>query len=70
MGHAPWVNPTIAKDEYGMELHNNILEKSYDAVILAVVHSKFDELDIAKITKSNSIVYDVKGFLKILDERL
>ncbi|HHX71089.1 MAG TPA: nucleotide sugar dehydrogenase, partial [Gallicola sp.] len=36
---------------------------SYDAVILAVAHEKFNDLDIAKITNGNRVVYDVKGVL-------
>lgn len=70
--HDPWADPTITKQEYGIELHNNIPEGSYDAVILAVAHNKFNNLDIAKLTNGNKVVYDVKGFLnkEISDGRL
>ena len=62
--HDPWADPTIAKHEYGIELHNNIPKDEYDAVILAVAHDKFNDLDIAKITNGNRVVYDVKGVLE------
>lgn len=62
--HDPWADPAITKHEYGINLYNNIPEESYDAVILAVAHEKFNDLDIAKITNGNKVVYDVKGVLE------
>jgi UDP-N-acetyl-D-galactosamine dehydrogenase len=62
--HDPWADPAIAKHEYGIDLYNNIPEESYDAVILAVAHDKFNDLDISKITNGNKVVYDVKGVLE------
>lgn len=62
--HDPWADPAIAKHEYDIELHNNIPTDQYDAVILAVSHDKFNDLDIAKITSGNRVVYDVKGVLE------
>jgi UDP-N-acetyl-D-galactosamine dehydrogenase len=51
------------KDEYGINLLDEIKEK-YDGIILAVSHSKFLELDIRSLKKdSKSVVYDLKGFL-------
>ncbi|MGI6688297.1 MAG: UDP binding domain-containing protein [Christensenellales bacterium] len=51
----------LHKHEYGIELHSNIPEGKYDAIILAVAHDKFKSLDITKITNGNRVVYDVKG---------
>lgn len=70
--HDPWANPTIAKHEYGVELHNQLPEEEFDAVILAVAHDKFKELNIRKITNGNKVLYDVKGFLtgEVIDGRL
>ena len=62
--HDPWANPAIAKHEYGIELHNHIPEGiTYDAIILAVAHDEFKNLNLKKITNGNKVVYDVKGFL-------
>ena len=68
----PWANPAIAKHEYGVELHNELPEKHYDAVILAVAHDEFKNLDIAHISNGNSVVYDVKGILseEVIDGKL
>lgn len=61
--HDPWADPFIAKHEYGIDLHNNLSEESFDAIILAVAHDEFKKLDITKITNGNRVVYDVKGTL-------
>jgi UDP-N-acetyl-D-galactosamine dehydrogenase len=46
--------------------------RKYDAVILAVAHNEFKNLDLSDFTKANSVVFDVKGFLneKDVDGRL
>lgn len=56
-----------AKREYGIELHNNHTTSKYDAVILAIAHKKFNNLDIANLINGKKIVYDVKGFLSKKD---
>ena len=68
----PWADPAIARHEYGIELHNELPVKHYDAVILAVAHNEFKELDIAHISNGNSVVYDVKGILseEVIDGKL
>jgi UDP-N-acetyl-D-galactosamine dehydrogenase len=70
--HDPWADPAIAQHEYGIELHSNIPEGKYDAIILAVAHDKFIDLDITKITNGNRVVYDVKGVLneRVIDGKL
>lgn len=62
--HDPWANPHIAKYEYGIELHNELPKKHYDAIILAVAHNEFKYLDINNISNCNRVVYDVKGVLE------
>jgi UDP-N-acetyl-D-galactosamine dehydrogenase len=69
----PWAEPAEVKHEYGYdsvkELDNM---NSYDAVILAVSHHQFVNLDIAALCKANRVVYDVKGVLpkELTDARL
>jgi UDP-N-acetyl-D-galactosamine dehydrogenase len=51
------------KDEYGINLIDEIKEK-YDGILLAVAHNKFSEIDILSLKKdSESVVFDLKGFL-------
>jgi UDP-N-acetyl-D-galactosamine dehydrogenase len=59
----PWVDPTEAKHEYGIELTTNLKPGKYDAVIIAVAHNQFKEMGINKIRelcKPEHIIYDVK----------
>jgi len=54
---------TEVKDEYGINLIDEIKEK-YDGILLAVAHNKFSEIDILSLKKDQeSIVFDLKGFL-------
>ena len=56
-------NSQEVKEEYGIILKQEIDEK-YDGILLAVSHKNFSSLNINSLKKdSNSIVYDLKGFL-------
>ncbi|WP_455591231.1 nucleotide sugar dehydrogenase [Bacteroides sp.] len=70
--YEPWANPDIVKKEYEISVLDKLPAGKYDAVILAVCHNEFANLDISKLCEKTSVVYDVKGFLKeaIVDERL
>lgn len=68
----PWANAEQVKHEYGIDVINELPAERYDAVILAVAHSVFAELDIKALLNENAAVYDVKGVLdrEIVDARL
>ena len=56
-------DPAEVKEEYGINLIDLIKEK-YDGILLAVSHNKFSMINIESLKKdSNSVVYDLKGFL-------
>ena len=60
-------------DEYGIELRASLDEsEDYDAVILAVAHKDFLNLDWNKIRKDTPVIFDVKSILdpEIVDGRL
>lgn len=59
----PWVNPEIARKEYGLQVENVLPEEQFDAVVLAVAHRQFTGLDTEKLTSEKRVVFDVKGFL-------
>ena len=67
----PWINAFEVKNEYDIDV---LIKKpkihGYSAIILAVAHKKFGEIDI-KSTK-DCVVYDVKGILpkQNIDARL
>ncbi|UXE65582.1 MAG: nucleotide sugar dehydrogenase [Chryseotalea sp. WA131a] len=50
------------KHEYGLALINKP-DKKYSAIVLAVSHHEFKNLDWKMIRNDKTIVYDVKGFL-------
>lgn len=68
----PWANADHVRQEYGLEVVNELPDMNYDAVILAVAHKEFLDMDVKKLIKENSVVYDVKGVLPrdIVDARL
>jgi UDP-N-acetyl-D-galactosamine dehydrogenase len=69
----PWASPEEVKEEYDLETVAKLDEsKKYDAIILAVAHKQFKELNIKNLLKQKSVVYDVKGILPIelVDGRL
>ena len=59
----PWVNPSDACEEYGIKTVPSPRRNAYDAVVLAVAHDEFKELDLSNLTTENHIVFDVKNVL-------
>ena len=60
----PWANPDEVMKEYGINSVKKLSDKKkYDAIVLAVAHDQFKDLDINSLKKENSIVYDVKNLL-------
>jgi UDP-N-acetyl-D-galactosamine dehydrogenase len=67
----PWADKYDVKEEYDIEL---VLQVSgtYDAVIVAVSHSEFNNFDLKSISNSQSVVYDIKCLwdINLVDARL
>lgn len=59
----PQADAEEVKHEYGLSLISKPNRK-YHAIVLAVSHEEFKSLDWNSIKEPNSVVYDVKGFLK------
>ena len=68
----PWTNADYVRREYGLDVVKELPNEKYDAVILAVAHKEFINLDIDRLLNKNGIVYDVKGVLPrdVVDGRL
>lgn len=71
----PWADAEKVEKEYGIKTSLHLPASNtrlYDAVILAVAHREFAELDIRSLVKPGGVIYDVKGFLprEIVDGRL
>ena len=58
----PWADKNDVKQKYNINLIKNPLENYYDSIILAVGHHDFTNIDLKKIGKTNSVVYDTKSF--------
>ena len=73
----PWANPEIVKKHYNIHIQQDLTQvedTKYDAVILAVSHKEFLNMDIRSLLKNKEtgVIYDVKGVLPtdIIDARL
>lgn len=69
----PWANAEAVKREYGISVCNELPEgKKYDAIILAVAHDQFKNLNMSSLQAPASVIYDVKGVLdrNLIDARL
>ncbi|RZA00282.1 MAG: nucleotide sugar dehydrogenase [Sphingobacteriaceae bacterium] len=71
----PWADPAEVKKDYNVDTFNNSnqLKDHYDAIIVAVSHREFLDLDYQALKRTNnSIIYDIKGMLdnSIINGRL
>lgn len=66
------LTPKRVEHEYGISIKTQLPYEKYDAVILAVAHNEFSDIDFSAIRANNSVLYDVKGVLSrdIIDGRL
>ncbi len=69
----PWIKDDNFEKKYKIKILKSIPKEKYNAIVLAVAHNAFKEIDIVDLkVNKNSIVYDIKGFLdkKLTTNRL
>jgi UDP-N-acetyl-D-galactosamine dehydrogenase len=71
----PFASPTQVNHEYGIELTSDVQDSAYDAVIVAVNHKQYLDLnaqDFQKLfkDKDNGLLVDIKGIYRDLSEEL
>ena len=70
----PWINPCEVQKEYAIEVSNCLttINNKYSAIILAVSHKAFLEIEIENLKNDKSVLFDIKGFLpkQLIDARL
>ncbi|BAX82641.1 nucleotide sugar dehydrogenase [Labilibaculum antarcticum] len=69
----PWADEQEVKKAYSLNLLSRINGDTYDAIVLAVAHKEFEDIDIAALRNgSNAVIYDIKGVLpkELIDCRL
>lgn len=59
----PWADIEEVKEEYGIKITNQLPDKKYSAIVLAVAHKEFADLDLDTIKIGNAVVFDVKSAL-------
>jgi UDP-N-acetyl-D-galactosamine dehydrogenase len=64
----PWADPSEVKEEYEINLIENIDHKKYHAIVLAVAHDEFKSLHFNK--ENNLVIYDIKSILEHSDGKL
>ena len=63
----PWLDPKEVKETYGLDVMSKAPFKKFEAVILAVPHREFSNINIKNLLTENGIIYDVKGMLDKAD---
>lgn len=68
----PWANRDEVKAEYNIEMIDEGQFKHYDAVILAVAHQQFLDIDYRSIKEKGALIFDTKSFIdrNLVDARL
>ena len=59
----PWAASERVEKEYGINVVSEVPADRFDAVILAVAHKEFMDLDVRSLVREGGVVYDVKGVL-------
>ena len=76
MVYDPWANAAEVKKEYDLKIithHASLIAHNFDAIILAVSHNEFLQLDFKTLTNgNNAVIYDIKSILpkEMVDGRL
>ena len=72
----PWADLGEVKEEYGIDLCDSKASPEdsdrYDAIVHAVAHRSFSDLDLSELGSEDAILFDVKSSLSVeeIDERL
>ncbi len=68
----PWAIAAEVEKEYGITLETHLQQKDYKAIILAVAHNEFLEIDYSAYKTRGALVFDTKSFIdrKFADARL
>ena len=61
----PWANKAEVLDEYNLKINNKLIDKKFDAIVLAVSHDEFLKIDFSQIKNEKTVIYDVKNLLPL-----
>ncbi|MDR1679298.1 MAG: nucleotide sugar dehydrogenase [Prevotellaceae bacterium] len=69
----PWADPEEVRREYGIDIIDRLDEKKeYQAIIVAVAHEQFKNIDFRKYHEQGCVIYDAKNIVdrRFVDGRL
>lgn len=68
----PWADAEEVKSEYKVDLITDISLKTYQAVIVAVAHQQFLNIDFQEFKTRNAVIFDTKSIIdrNLVDARL
>ena len=71
----PWADAEEVKHEYGLEIMtkaDELKDKKYNALVAAVAHQEFLNMDLKALQTTNAVVFDIKSILpkEMVDGRL
>ena len=64
----PWADAKEVKKEYNIELLKELDTSKYEAIVLAVAHNEFKDIDLSK--RGDAVLFDIKSILDESDGRL
>ena len=50
-------------EKYDLEIFNDMPDRNYDGIVLAVSHSDFLKFDLDKLSNDKTIIFDIKSFI-------
>ena len=63
----PWASAQEVRHEYGVEIIDKLdATKNYEAIVLAVAHDEFKEIDFEKYYTDDTVIFDAKA---VIDRR-
>ncbi|MES2276353.1 MAG: nucleotide sugar dehydrogenase [Bacteroidota bacterium] len=67
-----WANIDDVRNEYGVEVTHELKEENYKAIIVAVAHDQYINIDYEKYKKNGAVIFDTKSFINrsLVDGRL
>lgn len=68
----PWADKFEVKSEYDINLLQELTNKRYEAIVVAVAHRQFLNLDFNNLKSENGVIFDTKSFINrdLVDARL
>jgi len=61
----PWANKATVKEVYGINLIEELDLSLYQAIILSVAHTEFEQIDFNNLKKKDLVIFDTKAVIDL-----